>query len=146
VTHDELDSDLRALGYNRPERERLRRSDHLPKARDQGREEATAVKRLGLHIDKQVNWAETDLSRAEVIAAWAALCNHDVDKANDWWGRGVHPLDIAEITKLTDYGFQPTDLYTIVNKKTIMDHIRDGTSVEWCRHALRWAQKSQPHS
>jgi hypothetical protein len=141
VKADEFDSGLRTLGLNRHERERLRQDRHRSKPRNKARDRKTAIKRLGYYIDERVDWGKTNVDRTEAIAAWAALSDHDVDRVNDWWNGGAHPLDFAEIAKLAKDGFRPTDLFTEVHGKTVVQHLRDGSSAEWCAHALRWERK-----
>ncbi|TMR37394.1 hypothetical protein [Actinomadura geliboluensis] len=146
ASNDQLDAGLRMLGYNRPERERLRRSRQRSRSRDRdrdrGRDKRQAALRLAFYIDRQVDWTTTDLDRKQVIASWAHLCGHDVEKANGWWAQGVHPLDIAHIRFLKDNGFQPADLCRVIQGKTVLEHLHEGSSPQWCLLALSWATKA----
>ncbi|MCD0449449.1 hypothetical protein LO762_09635 [Actinocorallia sp. API 0066] len=136
------DDELRALGINRPERERLRRGRQRSGTPNKDREKAKALLRIGFYIDEQVEWETTDLDREEVVAAWAFLSNHDVDRVNQWWAEGVHPLDITYIRLLQDNGFEPTDLYRTIHGKTVLQHLREGTSPQWCLLALSWDNRT----
>lgn len=140
---DELDAGLRAPGMNRTEREQLRRDKRPQKTpRNEIREKLIAVKRIAFYIDQQVDWNATTQRRNEVVAGWAALCRHDVDLAKEWFSKGVDPLDLPEATKLAKYGFKPTDLFTVVHRKSLLQHLREGTSIEWCISAFEWHQKT----
>ncbi|MEU8253244.1 hypothetical protein AB0C06_03110 [Micromonospora inaquosa] len=137
----ERESAMRALGYNRVERERWRQNKSVPKPRSGDRDRAIAVKRIDHYIGTRVNWTSTSLNRAEVVAAWANLSNHDVDRVKAWLDKGVDPLRFAEVIKLLDNGLRPDDIFTEVHGKTIAQHLRDGSSVEWCLHALHFKQE-----
>jgi hypothetical protein len=54
----------------------------------------------------------------------------------------MHPLDITHITLLMDNGFQPADLYRVVNNRTVLEHLHEGQSIEWCLGALRFSLRS----
>ncbi|GHJ12158.1 hypothetical protein [Micromonospora sp. AKA38] len=134
--NDDLESGLRALGLNRRERERWRRRGNDPRPRNGDRDRAIAVKRIDHHIGELVDWTTAGASRAEVVAAWAHLSNHDVDRVKKWLDKGVDPLRFAEVMRLVDNGLRTDDLFAEVHGKTIAQHLRDGSSVEWCLHAL----------
>ena len=142
---EELESGLRSLGVNRPERERARRRRHRqrPAAGDRDHDRQKARLRIAHYIDQLVDWTQTDIDRTEAILAWAMLSNHKVDLVNYWWSKGVHPLDFVEVTKLAAKGLQPTDLLVGINGRTIAEYLRAGCTAEWCELALEWALKSQ---
>jgi hypothetical protein len=138
----ELDSGLRALGFNRPEREKLRKRRRSSRTPNGNREMAQALLRIGFYIDQRVDWTATELDRREVIAFWADLCDHDVDKTNQLWFQGVDPLDMNYVSVLKDNGFGPPTLYRVIHGRTVLQQLRDGQTIEWCLGALHSASRS----
>ena len=68
-----------------------------------------------------------------VIAA-----NHKLDLAISWWDAGIHPFDLEQVAALSEHGLRPRDLAIQIGNRTILEHIGQGTSVEWCVNALNW--------
>ncbi|GLZ01617.1 hypothetical protein [Actinoplanes sp. NBRC 103695] len=133
----ELEEGLRSLGLNRREREQWRGRRNAPRPR---RDDKTyAVKRLRFYLDERVNWNETTANRDEVAAAWARLCDYNVEKTLQWWKLGVDPLDVDTLTRLVGEGFHPADLFVEIRGKTVSQYLKDGNSMEWCLLALDWA-------
>ncbi|MGW3618539.1 hypothetical protein [Micromonospora arida] len=141
--YDDLESGLRALGLNRREREDWRRHGASPKPRSSDRDRATALKRIRYYIDEQVDWTKTSANRIEVLATWAVLSNYDVDKVKEWFSKGVDPLSFAEVFELGKNDFRPQDLFTEISGKTVAQHLREGSSAQWCLHALHFARQHE---
>jgi hypothetical protein len=133
---------LRALGVNRRERQRLGRKRNAPRPSTADRARESAAKRIAFYIDEKVDWNKTRADRSEVLAAWVALSDHNVDRCNEWWRRGVDPLHYAEVLLLVQERLSPTDLLAEVQGKTILQHLRGGTSMAWCLAALDWQRKT----
>jgi hypothetical protein len=145
VQQDDEDVEmLRALGVNRRERDRLRHKRNAPMPSNKDRDRQNAVKRIAHYIDEIVDWNETTIDRSHVYAAWAGLSDYNVDQCNAWFRRGVDPLHYAEVRVLVMEGLSPTDLLTEVNGKTILQHLREGTSMRYCLMALDWHRKPAP--
>jgi hypothetical protein len=127
---------LRSLGYNRRERENLRQGQRNRSVRQPN--EQLARKRIAFYINERVDWDATDVNRLEAIDAWASLAAHDVGLVLKWWDSGVHPLDFAEVRELLGQGMDIEDVFAVIEGKTVIEHIRAGTSATWCRYALDW--------
>jgi hypothetical protein len=132
---------LRALGYNRREREALRRRRNTQRPNKRDRDREIAVKRIAYYLNENVKWNETTSDPNVVCRAWAGLSDYNVERCNDWWRRGVDPLDYAKVLVLVEHGLSPTDLLTDVKGKTILQHLKEGTSMQWCVLALDFERK-----
>jgi hypothetical protein len=133
---------LRQFGLNLHEREALGRgtpSRPKPVDKDQAR------KRLEFYLDQRVaNWPATR-DRDQVVAAWAAATNYDVDMAKAWWDSGVHPLEIPEILDLIENGMELSDLSIELDGMTVLEHITHRSPARWLALALEAKKRRLPN-
>jgi hypothetical protein len=136
----DLDSELREFGLSPSERRKvLRQANRVP--RDTSRYRTTVFRQFRWWIDKRIDWSTTDLGRDYVAATWMSLTKNNLDLAKGWWDAGINPLDLEQITALSEHGIHPRDLVVRIGKRTILEHVRRGTSVEWCVNALNWTHR-----
>ena len=137
---NDVDEFLRAMGYNRIERERLRRGQSRPRNEDKYR---TATRKRFVHyIAKRL----PDRPAEEVAAlaeAWVALTKYDLDLAQRWWGGGVDPRTPGQLTNAIAAGFRVEDLGAVVHNRTIAEHLQAGNSLRWCMLALDMSRRGR---
>jgi hypothetical protein len=135
----DIDDALRHWGYNRIERERLRRG--TPRPRNRGDYRAVTVKRFAYYIGKLL--PERPPEEVNGLAAtWAALSEYNVDRAQRWWSNGVDPAQPGQFADAIAAGLEPSDLGEVIHNRTIAEHLRAGNSLAWCVDALRWMRRS----
>ena len=136
---DQVDRFLRAMGYNRIEREEIRR--RKPRRANADRHRATTLKRFAYYIAQRLPDLAPERA-AELANKWASLTNYDVDLAQRWWSSGVSPNDPGELAQAILEGLQIQDLGKVVNGKTIAEHLQAGSSPTWCLQALHWQRSA----
>lgn len=134
-----IDDALRQWGYNRIERERLRRGTPRPGNRGDYRE--VTVKRFAYYIGK-LSPERPPEEVNKLAATWAALSEYNVDRAQRWWSNGVDPVQPGQFADAIAAGLEPSDLGEVVHDRTIAEHLRAGNSLAWCMDALRWRRRS----
>lgn len=133
---DNVDGFLRAMGYNRIERERLRRGQ--PRRRNEDRHRAITVKRFKFHIAQKLTDRTTE-EVAELATAWVNLMNFNLDVAQRWWDAGVDPGKPGQLAKAIEEGLRVEDLGEVVTGgRTIAEYLQAGYSPAWCLGALHW--------
>jgi hypothetical protein len=136
----DLDSELRDFGLSPSERRKVMRpTNRIP--HDSSRYKATVFRQFRWWIDQRVDCSKTELSLDYVAATWMSLTNHNLDLAKSWWDAGIGPLDLEQITALSEHGIHPRDLVIRIGRRTILDHLSQGTSVEWCVNAMNWTHR-----
>lgn len=135
---EDVDSQLRALGLNYRERDAVRRPHRSGRASNRYKQQDTIRKQFAYWIDQHVQWSETDLHQNQVVATWVALTNYDLELAQRWWAAGVNPAHLEQISELMNHGLRPQDLASRIGGKTILDHLRAGSTVKWCVMAADW--------
>lgn len=139
-SNDSVDAFLRAMGYNRVERERLRRGKPQPSSEEKYR--ATTVKRFEYHIGRRLTGRTTE-TQAELARAWAGLTNYNLDLAQRWWDAGIDPGSPRELAKAIEAGLQVEDLGEVIaGARTIAEHLQAGNSLAWCLGALHWKRSA----
>jgi hypothetical protein len=136
---DEIDGLLRAMGYNRIEREEMRR--RTPRRASTDRYRATTLKRFAHYITRRLPDLTPERA-AELANEWASLTSYDVDLAQRWWRSGVDPNDPGELAQAIAGGLQIRDLGEVINGKTIAEHLQAGSSLTWCLRALHWQRSA----
>jgi hypothetical protein len=136
---DDVDTFLRAMGYNRIEREKLRRGQPRPKNEEKYR--ATTVKRFEYWIAKRLTNRSAE-EIAKLASAWVGLTNYDLELAQRWWTAGVDPSEPDQLANAFREGLQVQDLGEVVGERTIAEHLQAGNSVTWCLHALHWKRSA----
>jgi hypothetical protein len=139
VPGDEVDQFLRAMGYNRIEREEMRR--RRPQRTSEDRYRATTLKRFAYYIRRWLPDLTPDRA-AELANEWASVTSYDVDLAQRWWNSGVSPNDPSDLAHAIMGGLQIQDLAEVVNGKTIAEHLQAGSSPTWCLRALHWQRSA----
>lgn len=139
-TGNGVDAFLRAMGYNRIERERLRRGQ--PRPRNEDRHRATTVKRFKYHIAQALTDRTTE-EVAELATAWVSLTDYNLDLAQRWWQAGVDPGTPGQFAKAIEDGLRVEDLGEVVaGGQTIAEHLQAGNSLVWCLGALHWKRSA----
>ena len=133
----DLDSELRDFGLSASDRRKILQSGSRT-AQDSSRYKTITFKRFRWWIDKHVDWSKTEWNPDYVVAVWLSLTGHNLELAKSWWGAGINPLDLEQIAALAKHDLRPRDLAIRIGQRTIYEHIRRGTSVEWCVNALNW--------
>lgn len=130
---DDIDVTLRALGYNRREREQLRRGK--PRSRNNAGYHDTTRKRFKYYIAQQLpDLTDTALDRLATM--WTTLTSYDLDLAQRWWASGIDPGNPAQLADAIKAGLQVEHLKIMVQGRTIAEHLRAGNSVRWCMGAI----------
>lgn len=132
---DDVDALLRAMGYNRYERERLRRG--RPRLVDGQKYRAVTVKRFIHYLAQRLPTRPVE-DIAELAQAWARLTSDDLDLAQRWWDAGVDPGNPGQLASAIRQGFRVQDLAEVVQGRTIAEHLQAGNSIAWCLAALHW--------
>ena len=139
VLGDEVEQILRAMGYNRKQREEMRR--HKPRPAKADRHHATTLKRFAYYVSQRL--PNLTPGRANELAKeWASLTSYDVDLAQRWWTSGINPDNPAEFSDAIARGLRIEDLGEVVHGKTIAEHLQAGNSPTWCLGALRWRRSA----
>ncbi len=139
VLGDEVDQVLRAMGYNRKQREELRR--HKPRRVNADRHRATTLKRFAYYIAQRL----PDLApgrATELAKEWARLTSYDVDLAQRWWTSGINPDNPVDFARAIAKGLRIEDLSEVINGKTVAEHLQAGNSPTWCLGALYWQRSA----
>jgi hypothetical protein len=137
---DDVDAFLRAMGYNRIEREQLRRRrprPPRPRSKNKEKDRAIAVERFRYYIEERLPGRPPE-EIAELAQAWAGLTRYDLDLAQRWWRAGVDPGSPDQLVDALTEGLQVEHLGEVVGGKTIAEHLQAGNSPTWCSRALGW--------
>jgi len=137
---DDVDAFLRAMGYNRIERERLRRGQ--PRPRNEEKHRATTVKRFEYYIAERLPDRPAE-EVAELARAWVGLTSYDLDLAHRWWTVGVDPGSPGQLANAITKGLRVQDLGEVVKGRTIAEHLQAGNSLAWCLLALDWRRRQR---
>lgn len=138
---DDVGAFLRAMGYNRIEREQLRRGQ--PRPRNEEKYRAVTIKRFRHYLAERMPERPAE-EVAELAEAWVALTKYDVDLARRWWTAGVDPGNPRQLVSAITAGFRIEDLGEVVKGRTIAEHLQAGNPLAWCVLALDW--KRRPRS
>lgn len=130
---DDIDATLRALGYNRRDRERLRRGQ--PRPRNNARYRDTTQKRFRYHIAQRLSGL-TDTALDRLVTMWTTLTSYDLDLAKRWWASGIDPGDPDQLADAIEAGLRVQHLELVVQGQTIAEHLHAGNSVRWCMGAI----------
>jgi len=126
----DLDAGLRQLGFNRPEREELRRGPR-PLKRNY---DNVNLKR---YIRERASDSASELDIGQLALEWAELTGYDVDLAKRFWDAGFDPVDLGQFAAFIKEGFGLRELEEAeVQGKTVAQHLREKQSVRWCINAL----------
>jgi hypothetical protein len=134
---------LRTLGYNRLEREGLARSKSRRCKELGSQHKETAIKQCRWYLNQRVDWDATSLDPNYVAETWARLTKYRIDDAIKLWDKGFDPLAIDQITGFVAYGGTVQDLTFQLHGRTVLEHLHDGQSAEWCIDSIRWARRSR---
>jgi hypothetical protein len=134
----ELDTVLRSWGYNRREREDLRRALRAPKSKRDYK--PVILKQFRFYIDERLGDRTPTPDTSRLAAVWASLTEYKIQLAQWLWSIGFDPADPAQVDAFLEGGYCLQDLETEVNGKTIAEHLRDGEPLQWCLAALSWNQ------
>ena len=117
------------MGYNRPERERLRRGTRQPL--DKKRYRDVTVKRFRYHLEKHLpDLPETALD--PLVRAWAILTDYDVDLAQRWWESGADPGRPDLLVNAIDNGLRIEHMRRVIDGRSLAEHLMRGNSLRWC--------------
>jgi hypothetical protein len=139
-THDDIDTVLRAMGYGRPQRERLRYS-RRPGPAGNTRHQAVTLKRFAFYIRQQLPGLQ-DEEAAHLAGRWCGFTKYDLELAQRWWASGINPADTDQLVKFAEAGLDVSVLAQVVCGRTIAEHLKAGSSVDWCLSAIRWAKSA----
>ena len=124
------------MGYNRIEREQLRRRQ--PRPRNDEKHRATTVKRFKFYIERRLTDRKPG-KVAELAKAWAQLTNYDLDLAQRWWDAGMDPSGPDQLVKAIEASLRIEDLGKVIYKgRTVAECLQAGNSLAWCMAALHW--------
>lgn len=136
---DDVDAFLRAMGYNRIEREKIRRGQ--PRPRDERKYRTATVKRFRYYITGRLpNYPEAEIE--ELTEAWVLLTSYDLDLAQRWWAAGVDLAHPEQLADAINQGLRVQDLEEVVQGRTIAEHLQTGNSPTWCLSALYWKRSA----
>jgi hypothetical protein len=121
---DEVDEALRGMGYNRPERERIRRGSPQPLNKERYRD--VTLKRFQHHLGKRLPHL-TDAALNPLVTLWAALTDYDLDRAQRWWSFGVDPGAPGPLINAIKAGLRIEHVGLVVHGRTIAEHLQEGT-------------------
>ena len=139
VPGDDVEEFLRGMGYNRPQREQLRRGQ--PRPRNDAKYRAITIKRYEHYLRLQLPQEAVD-NIAQLAAAWAGLTNYNLELAQRWWDAGVKPDNPGDLAKAIEGGLQIQNLGEVVHGRTIAQHLQAGNSLDWCLIALDWTRQA----
>jgi hypothetical protein len=132
---DDVDESLRVMGYNRPERERLRRKSSP--ATDVARFRATTIKRFRYYLAELLTeYPAAEI--AELAETWAALTDYNIDLARQWWATGLDPANPGQLARALTAGLQVKDLQRVIGRHTVAEHLQAGSPLRWVMAALGW--------
>jgi hypothetical protein len=140
LAHDRaVETGLRAMGYNRIEREKLRRGrpPGRPRPTNEAKYRNINAKRFRYYLEKRLP-NRTGGELAQLVAEWVEVTDCDLALAKRWWDADVDPENPGQLAEAIVGGFQMQDLARIVKGKTIAEYLQGGCSVTSCLRALRW--------
>lgn len=121
------------MGYNRPERERIRRGQRRPLGKERFRD--VTSKRFRHHLGKRLpHLAETALD--PLVTAWVTLTDYDLDLAQRWWDLGVDPGMPSPLINAIKEGLRIEHLRRVIDGRTVAEHLHQGNSLRWCLGAM----------
>jgi hypothetical protein len=104
---DDVGAFLRAMGYNRVERERLRQGH--PHPRNEEKYRAVTIKRFRHYLTERMPERPAE-EVAQLAEAWVALTKYDLDLAQRWWTAGVDPGNPGQFASAITAGLRIEDL------------------------------------
>lgn len=132
---DDVDEFLRVMGYNRHERENLRRKPSRPV--DDAKYPDVTIKRFKHYIAELLPDRSAD-EIAELAQAWVSLTHYNLNLAQRWWAAGVNPGSPDQLVNAINAGLQVEDLARVIGRLTVAEHLQAGNSLRWIMAALGW--------
>lgn len=142
-SRDEAEVGLRSLGFNYRERDAFLRPGKKPRASTQDRHRAIQVKRFRWHLGQRLDSSISDETLTYLVGEWVDLSQADLELALAWWDAGADPARPEIVSDLIEAGLQPKDLARPIGNRTVLEHLRRGSSVEWCIAALGWNRRGR---
>lgn len=130
---DELEEALRDMGYNRPERERIRRKSPQPLNKERYRD--VTLKRFRYHLGKSLPHL-TEAALTRLVTLWAVLTDYDLERAQRWWSLGIDPGAPGPLINAMKAGLRIEHVGRVVHGRTVAEHLQNGNSLRWCLGAM----------
>jgi hypothetical protein len=121
------------MGYNRPERERIRRGSPQPLNKERYRD--VTLKRFRYHLGKRLPHL-TEAALAPLVTLCAAVTNYDLERAQRWWSLGVDSGAPGPLINGIKAGLRIEHMGRVVHGRTVAEQPQDGNSLRWCLGAM----------
>ena len=130
---DDVEAFLRAMGYNRPERERIRRGPSQP--RNDAKYRDTAPKRYAFYLSQSLpGLASDEITR--LAKAWVVLTDHNLDLAQRWWAAGIDPSHPEHLADAIAAGLELEHLGLDLDGRSVAEHLQAGSPLRWILGAI----------
>jgi hypothetical protein len=130
---DDVEAFLRAMRYNRHERERIRRGRSQP--RSDARYRDVAPKRYSHYLSQALPDLPSD-QIDRLAKAWVMLADYDVGVAQQWWAAGVDPRHPEQLALAIETGLRREHLGQEIFGQTVAEHLQAGSPLRWILGAL----------
>jgi hypothetical protein len=132
-TDDDIEAFLRAMGYNRPERERIRRGPS--RSRNDAKYRDAAPKRYAFYLSQSLpNLTSGEITR--LAEAWVMLTDYNLDLAQRWWAAGIDPSHPEHLADAIEAGLELEHLGLDLNGRSVAEHLQAGSPLRWILGAM----------
>jgi hypothetical protein len=125
---DDVEAFLRTMGYNRPERERIRRGPSRP--RNDAKYRDAAPKRYAFYLSQSLpGLTSGEITR--LARAWVMLTDYNLDLAQRWWATGIDPGHPEHLADAIEAGLELEHLGFDLDGRSVAEHLRAGSPLRW---------------